>query len=173
MLLFAHLGLTLAGARRIRDADLGFVMLGSMLPDIIDKPLGMVLFGTPAMGRTIAHTFLFLLLLATIAFYRKDPRLASLAGGVLAHLLLDSMWSSPSILLWPLFGAFPRAVDLGTGEYLQTLLMGLKSPLVGLPEILGLAYLFYFAWHRRKKTIAEGGPRRQTRLWGRSVDEKR
>ena len=69
MLLFAHLGLTLARARLIRGADLAFVLLGSMLPDIIDKPLGTILFGTPAMGRIFAHTLLFLLLLAAVAIY--------------------------------------------------------------------------------------------------------
>ena len=83
--MFAHLGLTLAGSRLMRGPDLGFVLLGSMLPDIIDKPLGEVLFGTPAMGRTIAHTLLFLLLLGAVAFYLQDLRLASLAGGVMAH----------------------------------------------------------------------------------------
>jgi inner membrane protein len=149
MLLFAHLGLTLAGARLMRDADLGFVLLGSMLPDIIDKPLGEVLFGTPAMGRTIAHTLLFLLLLGTVAFYLRDLRMASVAGGVLAHLLLDFIWNMPSTLLWPLLGGFPIAADLSTLDYLQVLLQSLGEPMVAVPEILGLAYLLYFAWIRR------------------------
>lgn len=72
MLVFAHLGLTLAAARQIACANLAFVMLGSMLPDIIDKSLGVVLFGTPAMGRTFAHTLLFLVLLGTAAYYLRD-----------------------------------------------------------------------------------------------------
>jgi membrane-bound metal-dependent hydrolase YbcI (DUF457 family) len=134
MLLFAHLGLTLAGARLMRGADLAFVLLGSMLPDIIDKPLGEVLFGTPAMGRTITHTLLFLLLLGIAAYYLSDLRLAWVAGGVLAHLLLDFMWNSPSTLLWPLLGSFPQAADL--------------------PEVLGLAYLLYFAWQHRQGSAA-------------------
>ena len=96
MLLFAHLGLTLAGARLMRGAHLGMVLLGSMLPDIIDKPLGEALFGTPAMGRTIAHTLLFLLLLGLAAFYLSDLRMAWVASGVLAHFLLDFMWNSLS-----------------------------------------------------------------------------
>jgi len=99
MLVFAHLGLTLAAARQIACANLAFVMLGSMLPDIIDKPLGEVLFGTPAMGRTFAHILLFLMFLGTAAYYLRDLRLAWLACGVWAHLLLDFMWQSPSTLL--------------------------------------------------------------------------
>lgn len=154
MLLFAHLGLTLAGARLMRDAHLGYVLLGSMLPDIIDKPLGAVLFGTPAMGRTFAHTLLFLLLFLALAFYRKDLRMDSLTGGVSAHLLLDFMWQSPRILLWPLLGGFPWAADLSTLDYWQSLLRGLGDPMVAGPEMLGLAYLLYFAWQRREEIIS-------------------
>jgi membrane-bound metal-dependent hydrolase YbcI (DUF457 family) len=139
MLLFAHLGLTLAGSRLLKGAHLGLVLLGSMLPDIIDKPLGQLLFGTLAMGRTFAHTQLFLLLLAALAYYLKDMRLASLAWGVTSHLLLDFMWNSPRTLLWPLMGAFPHAADLSTMSYLQSLFKGLSDPMVGVPEMLGLA----------------------------------
>jgi membrane-bound metal-dependent hydrolase YbcI (DUF457 family) len=143
MLLFAHLGLTLAAARPVRGAIPFYVLLGSMLPDIIDKPLGELLFGTPAMGRTFAHTILFLLLLCAVAYYRQDPALASLSGGVSAHLLLDFMWNMPSTLLWPLLGPFPPVPYLGTLDYLQHLLRGLSDPLVGMPELLGLCYLVY------------------------------
>ncbi len=95
MLLFAHLGLTLAAGRLARRADLACLALGSMLPDIIDKPLGLVVFGTPAMGRTVAHTFLFLLIITLLAIRFHDLRIASISGGVAAHLVLDFMWSRP------------------------------------------------------------------------------
>lgn len=149
MLLFAHLGLTLAAARPVRGAAMGYVLLGSMLPDIIDKPLGELIFGSPAMGRTICHTMIFLMILSAAAYYRQDSRLSSLAGGVAAHLMLDFMWNSPRTLLWPLLGAFPRAPDLSTLDYLQNLLRGLSDPMVSVPEILGLSYLICFALSRR------------------------
>jgi hypothetical protein len=149
MLLFAHLGLTLAASRPVRCAIPVYVLLGSMLPDLIDKPLGELLFGTPAMGRTICHTLAFLLLLCATAYYREDLRLASIAGGVSAHFMLDFMWNSPRTLLWPLLGAFPPAAYLSTLDYLQHLLRGLSDPLIGMPEMLGLSYLIYFAWQRR------------------------
>ncbi|WP_418888745.1 metal-dependent hydrolase [Methanothrix soehngenii] len=80
-----------------------FLALGSILPDIIDKPLGLLLFGTPNMGRTFAHTLLFLLILGAISLRLRDIRLASLTWGVFIHLILDSMWSlqsSSSGLCW-------------------------------------------------------------------------
>jgi membrane-bound metal-dependent hydrolase YbcI (DUF457 family) len=149
MLLFAHLGLTLATARFIGKVDLVFLALGSMLPDIIDKPLGMIAFGSPSMGRTIAHTLLFLLLLAALASYTQDIRLFSLSCGVLVHFALDYMWNSPVTLLWPLLGNFPEAIRLDTLSYLEVLFSGLRDPGILIPEVLGLAYLISLAYMRR------------------------
>jgi len=150
MLLFAHVGIALATARFIRRVSLAFLALGSMLPDIIDKPLGLIVFGSPNMGRTFAHTLLFLALLSFLCIYFQDIRLFSLAWGMLVHLSLDFMWNSPEILLWPLLGPFPSAPLLGTLSYLEMLLSGLKKPGVLIPEMAGLVYLIYFAYARRK-----------------------
>ncbi len=149
MLFFAHLGLTLAAANFVKRSDLVFMAIGSMLPDIIDKPLGQLVFGTPAMGRTFAHTLLFLLTLAILAAYTRDIRIASLSGGVLMHLVLDFMWNSPVILFWPLLGGFPAVVHLDTLSYLEELFFALEDPVVLVPECIGLAYLLYFVFLRR------------------------
>ena len=151
MLLFAHLGLTLATARFIGKADLAFLALGSMLPDIIDKPLGLIAFGSPSMGRTFAHTLLFLTLLAALSFYSRDIRLKSMSWGVLVHLALDSMWNSPVTILWPLLGNFPEAVHLSTLSYLEAIFSGLRNPGILIPELLGLSYLIYFVYTRRSQ----------------------
>jgi membrane-bound metal-dependent hydrolase YbcI (DUF457 family) len=154
MLLFAHLGLTLFSGRFMRWADLAILALGSMLPDIIDKPLGLLVFGTPAAGRTICHTLLFLLVLGALAVYLKDVRLASLFAGVLAHLTLDFMWQSPVILFWPLLGNFPVVRELGVFDYMQALLYNLRNPMVWVPEVLGLAYLIFYAFESRSVIAA-------------------
>jgi len=139
MLLFAHLGLTLAAGRFMRWADLAFLALGSMLPDIIDKPLGLLAFGTLAAGRTIGHTLLFLLVLAALAFYLKDLRLASVSIGVLAHLVLDFMWQSPVILFWPLLGNFPIVREMGVSDFGALFRQSWKSDLVLWPDCWLLA----------------------------------
>lgn len=154
MLLFAHVGLALASARLFSHVNLAFLALGSMLPDIIDKPLGLIIFGSPSMGRTIAHTLLFLLLLVALASYSRDIRLSSLTWGVLIHLSLDFMWNSPTTLLWPLMGPFPMAPIIDTLSYLEMLLFGLKNPGIAIPEIAGLAYLISFAYARRRRVSA-------------------
>lgn len=152
MLLFAHLGIATAAARFITGCSLIFVAIGAILPDIIDKPLGEIIYGTPNMGRIFAHTLLFLLLLAAVACYTRDVRIASLCGGVLIHLLLDFMWLTPAVLLWPLLGPFPPAAQIDTVSYIQMLLLGLRNPAILLPELLGLAYLIYLLFERRQDT---------------------
>ncbi len=153
MLLFAHLGIALFMARFVRSADLAFVAVGSMLPDIIDKPLGTILFGTPSMGRIFAHTLLFLLLLIVLAFCLQDVRIASLCGGVLIHLGLDFMWNSPVILLWPLLGPFPTATHIDAMGYIEMLLLDLRDPIILVPECFGFAYLVYLAFEMNPRGI--------------------
>jgi len=151
MLLFAHVGLALASARCFSRVSLAFLALGSMLPDIIDKPLGLIVFGSPNMGRTFAHTLLFLFFLSVLCLNYRDIRLISLTWGVLIHLSLDFMWNSPQILLWPLLGPFPDAPLLDTLSYLEMLLSGLKNPAVWIPEITGLAYLIFLGYTNRRQ----------------------
>jgi hypothetical protein len=149
MLLFAHTGIALAGGRFFKNVDLLFLAIGSMLPDIIDKPLGWMIYGTPNMGRIFAHTLLFLLILAALAGYSKKAKVFSLALGVFIHLILDFMWFSPVILLWPLLGDFPPAHYADPLSYVEMLLGALRKPIILIPECLGLAYLIYFAAERK------------------------
>ena len=146
MLIFAHLGLTLASASLFSRMNpvMTLVALGALLPDIIDKPLGYILFGSASMGRIYAHTLLFLLVIMALVAYRRN--MASLAGGVFAHLCLDQMWSSPVILLWPLLGGFSLHANLGIIGYLESLFAALMNPAVLIPELLGFLYVLYLAF---------------------------
>ena len=87
--------------------------MGSLLPDIIDKPLAYVFnFGG---GRSLAHTLLFALALLAASLYlfitRRRTWLLALFTGVFCHLILDSMWQNPQTLFWPVYGFLfpPRA----------------------------------------------------------------
>ncbi len=73
MLLFGHLGITLGVylglgtfISRLRVIiDPRYLAIGALLPDLIDKPIGRVIFAsTLANGRIIGHTLLFTLLIA-------------------------------------------------------------------------------------------------------------
>jgi hypothetical protein len=128
MLPFAHIGITLVlfwilgvGLRGVRaHVRYGYVVVGAMLPDIIDKPVGMIFFAdTFGSGRIFGHTLLFVLLLAVAGYYlfskKGDAGVLILAGGSLVHQLLDSMWNSPASFLWPLLGwEFERRASYGS-----------------------------------------------------------
>ena len=122
MLLFGHLGITLGiffglGIFLPRLKTLinpRYLAIGAILPDLIDKPIGEVIFAsTFSSGRIIGHTLLFSLLLFLIGLYmygkRRDIRVLSLTSGAFLHLFEDQMGSDPQTFLWPLFGwSFPR-----------------------------------------------------------------
>ncbi len=124
MFLFGHLGVTLGVfivlgylVPRIRARiNYWYVAFGAILPDIIDKLVGRVLFANSlASGRLIAHTFIFTFLLALLGFYlyrrRNDACRLLVSGASFIHLLEDRMWMQPANLIWPLLGwIFPRGV---------------------------------------------------------------
>lgn len=120
----------------------GLAGLGSMLPDIIDKPVGLVFFReTFSNGRIFAHTLLFLIVFTLIGLYlywkRRKGWLLPVSFGWAMHLLLDAMWLTPETLLWPLFGwTFPRMALDNYLLYLWTRL--LSDPSVFVPEIIGV-----------------------------------
>jgi len=158
MLLFGHLGITLAAAQTFEMLSQGkkkftelidyrLVLLGSMLPDIIDKPLGLVLKDTLGNGRIYAHTLIFLLLLVGTGIFfwtvYKRPGVLVLAGGSFVHHILDGMWRFPGTYFWPFYGwSFPK--DDPEGWFWQWVESFLTDPGVYVPEIIGGIILLYF-----------------------------
>jgi len=128
--------------------DLRLLLIGSVLPDIIDKPIGQFFFADIFNnGRIFCHTLLFLIAitLAGLYFYRirAATQLLILSFGTFMHLILDQMWLYPQTILWPIYGfVFPKAY---LEHWLEKLLHDLcTDPSVYVPELLGLAILVWF-----------------------------
>jgi hypothetical protein len=134
MLLFGHIVVTLwffIGLAffipQLRIIDPVYLIIGSLLPDLIDKTLGRIIFpSTIANGRTIAHTLLFSLALLMTGLYlinkTGDIKVLALAIGSIFHLMEDKMWNSSRTLFWPLRGWRFRKNPQHTGiRYLLTL----------------------------------------------------
>lgn len=90
---------------------IGLAAIGSILPDLIDKPLGhIVLSGTLDYGRIYAHSGLFLIAILALGFMYHQRKstwiMMALAAGLVSHLLLDSMWELPVTMFYPLLGDF-------------------------------------------------------------------
>ncbi len=142
----------------IRRLDLRLLIVGSLLPDIIDKPLGLIILrDSISYGRIYSHTLLFLILLALGGWllyrFRRQTWLIVLAVGAAGHHILDLIWLSPSVFFWPFLGTtFPRE---NPGNYLEELLYGLlHEPLTLATEVIGLVSAIIFAiWLLRKKKV--------------------
>ncbi len=180
MYLFGHIGITLGAAALAaqavnrksapgkkaffgplaRSLDVRLLVIGSMLPDIIDKPTGVVFFrDTFSNGRIFAHTLLFLILLAGVGFwlYRRNGAgwLTALAWGTFAHLVLDEMWRLPKTLYWPLLGLEFDRLNL-EGIYSWWLERLISSPFIYVTETIGLAVVIWFgAWVIGRKKTSE------------------
>ena len=130
-------GVPLAAADRISPAiffDFRLVVIGSIIPDILDKPLGFFLIPELLNGnlRTIGHGGLFALafLLVGLAanFAIRNPQILVMAAASAAHLVLDKMWLQRDTLLWPIFGLqFPQGTT-SLSEYMWFHLRALMSP---------------------------------------------
>jgi hypothetical protein len=134
MFLFGHMGITLGifyslsrlSLKKNFPAAVPYIVVGSLLPDIVDKPLGrMILAETIGSGRIFAHTLVFAALLGLAGYYLYrlgQPKLLIIAGASLCHLLEDQMWDNPITLLWPLLGwEFPK--DTISGSFIEYLMI--------------------------------------------------
>ena len=145
MFLLGHLGIGLGLAwllstRSSVRIDYRLILLGSILPDLIDKPLAFVL---SLEGRLWAHTFLFLFAILALSFVRSWRGLRLVGFGVSTHLLLDRIWNQPAVVLYPAYGWTFAPASFDVDLWFQALL---HDPLIQAGEIIGLAVLVGFAW---------------------------
>ena len=125
------------------------IFLGSLLPDVIDKPMGLIILPEllGANGRTIGHTLLFnLLLLALGVVLLRSMRSYTplvLALSSAGHLAMDQMWQTPETLFWPLLGLeFPVRETTLARFFAYQLSGGWIAP----PQIIGFLVLCAFAF---------------------------
>lgn len=154
MLPMGHLGITVAVIRVVERiyilpwADYRLLLIGSILPDLIDKPMGYIFFAHPLVnGRTYGHSLLFLILILSIAFvqwyYRNYLKVLNLGIGTTTHLTFDAMWKYQETLFWPIYGlTFSSPIH---DEWVGKITIGMFAieKRVAL-EIIGTFLLIYF-----------------------------
>jgi len=128
--------------------DIRLLLIGSLLPDIFDKPIGQFFFrDSLSNGRIFCHTLAFLLLITVAGSYLyrsyKKTWLLVLSLGTFTHLICDQMWLTPRTLLWPLYGWTFQRADLTL--WMQNIFYALRTnPAVYIPELVGAAVLIWF-----------------------------
>lgn len=128
-------------ARPATDAvDFRLVAAGSLLPDMVDRALtaGFGVRKRSPHQHLLGHTLAFNapIIVAGVSLMRRtgDPRLLSVAGAALTHLLVDPVIRSPRTLLWPVLGLeFPNA-------------RGLNRPLTALTQIAAALTIAAATW---------------------------
>lgn len=120
MLLLSHVGFTTAAVKlvetglRLRQVDYRIVIVFSLLPDLIDKPLSKLLESSFMYeSRAVGHSLVFLgaigLFAAVRWFWNKDTGLFLVFLAAFFHDVFDVMWFHPGIFFWPIEGwQFPK-----------------------------------------------------------------
>ena len=157
-MLFWHVGATIALARysfRDERMDLRFLVLGALLSDLIDTPIGLAGFTSWRAVRLGAHSLTFagvVMVVILVATRRGRPRKRwmPVAIGVLIHLFLDAMWASPATLWWPVLGwEFTTLDATSAAEYIGAVA---RNPWTWIGEVIGLIYLGWLARAARLDT---------------------
>lgn len=133
-------------AMSISRLDYRIVLLGAMLPDIIDKPVSFLF---PVDGRVFGHSLLFFLIIFAVGIYRflraDRPGFLVLAICSGFHILLDNMWLMPHTLFWPLYGLGFPLCDVTMSGWLTIWFQTLKTePAVFVPEVIGAFIMILF-----------------------------
>ena len=114
--------------------DFRLVMIGSVIPDLLDKPIGFFL--APELVnnnlRTFGHGGLFALAVLALAlaatYFLRNPQLIVMAGASMGHLVMDQMWLQKRTLLWPALGLEFRRGTTTLSEYITFHIHGLLRP---------------------------------------------
>lgn len=147
--------------------DIRFLLLGAILPDLIDLPVGTLLFADRfSTGELWFHSLTLpaVYMAAVLVLTRRGrSRRAWMALGIgwLLHLLLDGMWASQEVFLWPFFG---WEIPPGEAPYWPLAWeRALNDPWRWVKSVIGLAYLSWL-WVAlgmgdgvRRKGVAETG----------------
>jgi hypothetical protein len=152
--------------KRPSRLDYRLLALAAMLPDLIDKPLAMLVFTQAHTSQLVAHSLLFhvAVLVLALLFWRKQiPCVLAFNG----HLLADRMWRHTESFWWPLFGrqTFWEFKVMNSPQAMASVYWDIitRYPEVWVVELLALVFLARFAaryqlyrWPPLKKLLFTG-----------------
>jgi len=139
MLVFGHVASAALPARWVAPkADLRWVIFFALLADLIDKPVGLVIFReTLNNGRVYFHSLSVNLFITLVLIAWRKPLIYALA--LWTHQLCDLMWTRPWVALWPFTGYFGYR-DLPLEDWVYSVL----NPYNVTTEVVGLIVTIFF-----------------------------
>ncbi len=168
MLVLGHMGIGAKLARPwTKGLRLRWVLLGTLLPDLVDKPIYYALswasglqgadLGLISSTRTLGHTGILLILLTLLTLASRSRALAAISIGVATHLLLDNISdrilgnlpsSAYQALIFPL-GGLEFGVQPPGG--LSGHFLGHVNPYILITESLGFLFLTWGYWRKERR----------------------
>jgi hypothetical protein len=159
--------------RKYQNVKLSHIFLGTLLPDLIDKPIYYIgkyfqvaeySLLSVAGSRNYSHTLLFAVIIFGLSLTSRKALLLSVSLGVISHQLIDIIsdmlisWNYRSISLglifWPAYGTrFPKGPFANFSEHLKFWF----SPYEISGELLGLTCLIYILSKSNRRRL-ECGP---------------
>ena len=150
-----HLATSLFGFRwvfRDPEADQRWLLAGAVAPDILDIPVGTLIWVTTfSSGEIFAHSLAVTMMVGVAVLVFTDRRsrarsnLMVMMAGWLIHLVADGIWLEPRVLWWPFAGwSFPAQP---LPFWPEALARAGADPWRWLAEGAGLVYLGVL-WHK-------------------------
>jgi len=125
-----------------------FFAIGSVLPDLVDKVLGRIIFSSSVdNGRIFFHSLgmvlLFMLMGLIVWRYYRSISFLAVGTGVFLHQVLDMMWKSPVSWYYPLLGPYPE--DFTPDYFTQAIIAELTSvsEWIFFIAIVGVTFVLY------------------------------
>ena len=127
--------------------DYRLLAVCALLPDLIDKPLAILVFKEAQTSQLIGHsllTSLVLIIAALLLWPKALPYMLAFS----AHLIADRMWNHAESFWWPLFGwnTFWTFRPMNTPETMISVYLDIvtRYPQVWVIEIAALLFLLWF-----------------------------
>lgn len=151
---------------RLARLDYRLLALCSMLPDIIDKPLAILVFTGANTSQLITHSLIFsvVLLVISLLWWRSAlPYMLAFAG----HVVLDRMWNHTESFWWPIYGwnVFWEYKPMNTAKEMVNVYLDIvtRYPQVWVIELIALLFFVWFGlrfklyvWKRLKYFVWTG-----------------
>ncbi len=152
MFIFGHVGLTiclllialliLKKNDDIYKLDFRLIAIFAILPDIIDKSIGhLIFYDTLNNGRLFCHTLIFLVIFCFIFYLIIGTYWWIYSFPIITHQLFDRMWEAPNTWLWPGYGFEFKSFDINVWEHWYSALI--SNPYIISTEILGVIVLLF------------------------------
>jgi len=125
-----------------------YVAFGSILPDLVDKPLGLIIYHAFGNGRLVAHSLLFNVLLLLVCIAAGEGRWL-IGVSSLLHLVEDQMWKMPDVLFFPFLGPIHMRHRENFTERINSLIHHLYNPFYLFLNVAGFVFVVYILLKKR------------------------